>query len=83
MFCESQYLYSIKITTGWKPQFIHDRDAMNVPDVMIHSKEVRLDPSLAKAANNSLKNAATFQAEGGSGKGRTGAEPIFTKKISS
>ncbi len=37
---------------------------MNVPDVIVHPKEVRLDPRMAKAANNSPKNAATFQADG-------------------
>jgi hypothetical protein len=54
-------------------------DVINVPEVIVQPREVHLDPRMAEAANNSLKNAAPFQAEGGSGKGRTGAEPIFTK----
>jgi hypothetical protein len=37
---------------------------MKVPDVIVHPREVRLDPSMAKAASNALKNATTFQAEG-------------------
>jgi hypothetical protein len=34
---------------------------MDVPDVIIQPKEVRLDPSMANAAGNALKNSTTFQ----------------------
>jgi hypothetical protein len=40
------------------------KDVMNVPEVIVQPREVHLDPRMAEAANNSLKNAATFQAEG-------------------
>jgi hypothetical protein len=34
---------------------------MNVPDVIVHPKEVHLDPRMAKAANKAFKNSTTFQ----------------------
>ncbi len=54
-------------------------DVMNVQDTIVHLREVCLDPSMAEAANNSLKNGATFQVEGGSGKGNTGRTNLWNE----
>jgi hypothetical protein len=54
-------------------------DMMNVPEVIVQPREVHLDPRMAEVANNSLKNAATFQSEGGSGKVKTGRTNLWNE----